>query len=142
MVNALEKPQNLSANRIISIPLASYMSRDMKNMSEWARNLMLKVRYELSSGTIGSIGSGLGIGVPVSGHNYELDQHYRNMLDDKEQRITNEEDYRRLVGSTYAEGIPGGEKFALAQDSHNNKYTKPLTYEEIEAIEDITKEKK
>ena len=129
MVNALEKPQNLSANRIISIPLASYMSRNIKHMSGWARNLMIKVRNELSNGISSNIiGTRLGYTQPLKGNNWELDQYYKDILDDKERRIIDEEDYRRLMGS----GV------------HNQvatKYTGPLSCEEIEAIEDITKEK-
>ena len=116
------------------------MPRNIKHMSGWARNLVIKVRNEISRG-IPIIGAESNLG-PRDGHNWELDQHYKDLLKDKEKRITNEEDYRRLMGSTHKQKEVGGCKFALNEKNKHGIYTGPLTYEEIEAIEDITKETK
>ena len=80
-------------------------------MSGWARNLVIKVRNEISRGQhiVGSTQLNLG---PRDGHNWELDQHYKDLLKDKEKRITNEEEYRRLMGSTHEQEKVGGGKFA------------------------------
>ena len=115
------------------------MARNINYMSEWARNLVQKVRSEISKGTsiIGSTELNLG---PRDGNNWELDQHYKDILKDKERRIDYEEKYRRLMGSAYGYG-PGssGKKFALEfQTGMYGKYTGPLSHEEIEAIKDIT----
>ena len=117
------------------------MGRNINNMSCWARNLVIKVRSEISKGThiIGSRELNLG---PRDGQNWELDQHYKNILKDKEQRIINEEDYRRLMGSSHEQKEVGSGKFALNKKNKHGIYTGPLTYEEIETIEDITKETK
>ena len=114
------------------------MTRDIRYMSGWARNLVIKVRSEISRGThISSTELNLG---PRDGQNWELDQHYKNILKDKEQRIINEEDYRRLMGSSHEQKEVSGGKFALNEKNKHGIYTGPLTYKEIEAIEDITKE--
>jgi|ETNvirnome_6_100_1030635.scaffolds.fasta_scaffold09740_3 hypothetical protein len=121
------------------------MARNIKHMSGWARNLVIKVRNELSSGISSNIiGTRLGYTQPLKGNNWELDQYYIDLLNDKERRIDYEEKYRRLMGSAYGHGPDSSsKKFAL--EFHigiHGKYTGPLTYEEIEAIEDITKETK
>jgi len=117
------------------------MARNIKHMSGWARNLVIKVRNELSSGISSNvIGTRWGGGISTS--NFHLDQYYRDILKDKEQRIIDEETYRRLMGSTHEQKEVGGGKFALNEKNKHGIYTGPLTYEEIEAIEDITKETK
>ena len=116
------------------------MARNIKYMSGWARNLVIKVRNEISRG-IPMIGAESNLG-PRDGNNWELDQHYKDMLKDKEQRIIDEETYRRLMGSSHEQKEVGGGKFALNEKNKHGIYTGPLTYEEIEAIEDITKETK
>ena len=110
-------------------------------MSGWARNLVQKVRSEISKGIsiIGSTELNLG---PRDGNNWELDQHYKDILNDKERRIIDKETYRRLMGSTHEQKEVSGGKFALDEKNKHGIYTGPLTYEEIEAIEDITKETK
>ena len=98
-------------------------------MSGWARNLVIKVRSEILRGNFTELDLG-----PRDGNNWELDQHYKDILKD------NEEKYRRLMGSAYGYG-PGssGKKFALEfQTGMYGKYTGPLSHEEIEAIKDIT----
>jgi len=118
------------------------MARNINYMSEWARNLVQKVRNEISRGCHDVIGTRWGGGISTS--NFHLDQYYRDILNDKERRIDYEEKYRRLMGSAYGHGPDSSsKKFAL--EFHigiHGKYTGPLTYEEIEAIEDITKETK
>ena len=109
-------------------------------MSGWARNLVIKVRNEISRGCHNVIGTRWGGSTGTS--NFHLDQYYRDILNDKEKRIANEEEYRRLMGSMHEQEKVGGGKFALNQKNRHGIYTGPLTYEEIEAIEDITKETK
>ena len=117
------------------------MARNIKHMSAWARNLVIKVRSEISRGGNFTDSTELNLG-PRDGNNWGLDQHYKNMLKDKEQRIIDEETYRRLMGSTHEQKEVSGGKFALNEKNKHGIYTGPLTYEEIEAIEDITKETK
>ena len=117
------------------------MARNIKHMSGWARNLVIKVRNEISRGAQIINSTELNLG-PRDGNNWELDQHYKDVLKDKEQRIINEEDYRRLMGSPHEQKQVSGGKFALNEKNKHGIYTGPLTYEEIEAIEDITKETK
>ena len=116
------------------------MARNIKHMSGGARNLVIKVRNEISRGCHNVIGTRLGSGTTTS--NFHLDQYYKDILNDKEKRITNEEEYRRLMGSTHEQKEVGSGKFALNKKNKHGIYTGPLTYEEIEAIEDITKETK
>jgi len=124
------------------------MARNIKDMSGWARNLVIKVRNELSSRISSNIiGTSLDYTSPFSGfqgNNWELDQYYIDLLNNKERRIDYEEKYRRLMGSAYGHGPDSSnKKFTLEfHISTHRKYTGPLTYEEIEAIEDITKETK
>ena len=105
-------------------------------MSGWARNLVIKVRNELSNSN-SIIGTRLDLG-PRDGKNWELDQYYKDILNGKEQRIIDEETYRRLMGSSHEQKEVSGGKFALNEKNKRGIYTGPLTYEEIEAIKDIT----
>ena len=116
------------------------MARNIKHMSNWARNLVIKVRSEISRG-IPTVGAESNLG-PRDGNNWELDQHYKDILKDKEQRIIDEETYRRLMGSSHEQKEVGGGKFALNEKNKHGIYTGPLTYEEIETIKDITEEAK
>ena len=116
------------------------MTRDIKYMSGWARNLIIKVRNEISRSCHDIIGTRWGGGISTS--NFHLDQYYRDILSDKERRIIDEETYRRLMGSSHEQKEVGGGKFALNEKNKQGIYTGPLTYEEIESIEDITKEAK
>ena len=121
------------------------MARNIKDMSRWARGLVIKVRNELSSGISSNIiGTRLDYTSPFKGNNWKLDQYYIDLLNDKERRIDYEEKYSRLMGSAYGHGPDSSnKKFTLEfHISTHRKYTGPLTYEEIEAIEDITKETK
>ena len=113
------------------------MVRDIKNMSAWARNLVIKVRDEVSRGIQAASNIELDLG-PRDGQNWELDQHYKDILKAKEKRILNEEEYCRLMGSTHEQRQVGG-KFSLNEKNKHGIYTGPLTYDEIEKIEDITK---
>ena len=111
------------------------MTRNIEHMSGWARNLVIKVRSEILRGNFTELDLG-----PRDGNNWELDQHYKDILRDKERRIDYEEKYRRLMGSAYGYGPDSsGKKFALEfQTGMHGKYTGPLSHEEIEAIKDIT----
>ena len=117
------------------------MARNIKHMSGWARDLVIEVRNELSSGISSNV-IGTRWGGSISTSNFHLDQYYRDILKDKEQRIIDEETYRRLMGSTHEQKEVSGGKFALNEKNKHGIYIGPLTYEEIEAIEDITKETK
>ena len=116
------------------------MARNIKHMSGWARNLIIKVRNEISRSWHDIIGTRWGGGISTS--NFHLDQYYRDILSDKERRIIDEETYRRLMGSSHEQKEVGGGKFALNEKNKHGIYTGPLTYEEIEAIKDITRETK
>ena len=114
------------------------MRKDIENMSARARNLVIKVRNEMSRGIQATGNVKLDLG-PRDGQNWELDQHYKDILKAKEKRILNEEEYSRLMGSTHEQGQVGGGKFSLNEKNKHGIYTGPLTYDEIEKIEDITK---
>ena len=98
------------------------MSRNLKNLSPWARNLIVKVRREIKANDSTMISEGY-VGITSrSGETYHMDIYHKDILDWNDFKVDSIAEYKRLMGK-----------------KQDKKYAGSLSYKQIEEIEDITK---
>ena len=98
------------------------MSRNLKNLSPWARNLIVKVRREIKANDSTMISEGCVSTISRSGETHLMDIYHKDILDWNDFKEDSIAEYKRLMGK-----------------KQDKKYTGPLSYKQIEEIEDITK---
>tara|TARA_R100001530_G_scaffold26069_2_gene20985 strand:+ start:288 stop:584 length:297 start_codon:yes stop_codon:yes gene_type:complete len=98
------------------------MSRNLEDLSPWARNLVVKVRNEIKADNSLSISEGYTSFSSRDGETFHIDIYHKNMLDWDDFKEDSISEYKRLMGK-----------------ESRKKYAGTLSYKEIEAIEDITK---
>ena len=96
------------------------MSRNLKNLSPWARNLVQKVRAEIKRDY--SAEGVFDYSSRSTSTSFYLDADYIRKIEWREFQEQSLNRYDRLM-----------------KYSKSSKYTGPMTYKEIEEIEDITK---
>ena len=98
------------------------MSRNLKDLSPWARNLIVRVRREIKVNDSTMISEGYVSTTSRSGETYYMDIYHKDILDWNDFKEDSIAEYKRLMGK-----------------KQDKKYTGPLSYKQIEEIEDITK---
>ena len=101
------------------------MSRNLKNLSPWARNLVQKVRAEIKDSSSTGV---FDYSFRSTSTSFYLDIDYIRKIEWREFQEQSLNKYGRLMKYS---GYSG--------ESRSSKYTGPMTYEEIEKLEDITK---
>ena len=99
------------------------MSRNLKDLSPWARTLVARVRSEIEVGEDILIAEGyIGSGRSRLDQKYHMDIYHKSILDWNQFKEDSIAEYKRLMGK-----------------KQDKKYTGPLSYKQIEEIKDITK---